>query len=103
MAIQFGLTEKYIELLKNIFSKYDSIEEVIVYGSRAKGNYTERSDIDLAMKEKTSNRHLIGAVLLDLDDSDLPYKVDLQDYDKIKNKELKAHINRVGQLLYKRQ
>jgi len=99
----FGLTEEYIELLKNIFSKHDSIEEVIVYGSRAKGNYTERSDIDLAMKEKTSNRHLIGEILLDIDDSNLPYLVDLQDYNKIKNNELKAHINRVGQLLYKRQ
>lgn len=99
----FGLTDNQIELLRSIFSKHTAVDEVLVYGSRAKGNYTERSDIDLVLKENTANRHLIGQLLLEIDDSDLPYQVDLQDYNKIKNSALRNHINRVGQLLYKRQ
>ncbi|MFC3417790.1 nucleotidyltransferase domain-containing protein [Algoriphagus hitonicola] len=43
----FGLSVKSFEILKRIFSKYPAISKVKVYGSRAKGTYSERSDLDL--------------------------------------------------------
>ena len=34
------------------------------------------------------------------DDSDIPYFVDVSIYDQMSNQELKAHIDRVGKVLY---
>lgn len=38
-------------VLKDIasFAKKNNIEKIILFGSRAKGSYTERSDIDIAV------------------------------------------------------
>ena len=45
----FGLSDTVIDDLKGIFKQYPNIEEVLIFGSRAKGNYLEGSDIDLAL------------------------------------------------------
>ena len=45
----FGLSDIVIDDLKGVFKQYPNIEEVRIFGSRAKGNYSEGSDIDLAL------------------------------------------------------
>ncbi len=100
--MQFGLNENNIKLITSVFQKYPTINEVVIYGSRAKGNYTERSDIDLVVKNSPIDRHIISKILMDLNDSDLPYLLDIQSFEAIKNQQLLEHINRVGQLLYKK-
>lgn len=44
-----GIRVKVIEEIKAFAVKYD-IQKVILFGSRARGDYRERSDIDLAIK-----------------------------------------------------
>ena len=44
-----GIKVKVIEEIKAFAVKYD-IRKVILFGSRARGDYRERSDIDLAIK-----------------------------------------------------
>lgn len=46
----FGITETSYRLLMGTFSNYPEIEEVIIFGSRAKGTCKKGSDIDLAIK-----------------------------------------------------
>lgn len=91
-----GLTEYQLEMLRKVFQQYPEIERVKLYGSRAKGTYNERSDIDLVAYGEQINRDIIAAVLLDLDDSDIPYQIDLQNYHDLKNRNLVDHIDRVG-------
>ena len=100
--MQFGLNENNIKLITSVFQKYPTIKEVVIYGSRAKGNYSERSDIDLVVKNSPIDRHIISKILMDLNDSDLPYLLDIKSFEAIKNQQLLEHINRVGQLLYKK-
>ena len=100
--MQFGLNENNIKLITSVFQKYPSINEVVIYGSRAKGNYSERSDIDLVVKNSPIDRHIISKILMDLNDSDLPYLLDIQSLEAIKNQQLLEHISRVGQLFYKK-
>ena len=45
--------------------RYPDLEEVILFGSRATGRATERSDIDLASRG-IRNRHRLGRLSLDL-------------------------------------
>lgn len=48
----FGLSNTVISEICNVFKMYPDIEEVLIFGSRAKGNYRTGSDIDLAAKGK---------------------------------------------------
>ena len=99
--MQFGLTDKTLNTLNSIFRKYTDIKEVIIYGSRVKGNYRKGSDIDISLKtgEDFSFNNLLR-ISGDFDDSDMPYLVDVSVYDKLSNPDLKAHIDRVGKTLY---
>ena len=101
-GLNTGLTEEMLVTLRHLFEKYPAIEQVKLYGSRAKGNYHSRSDIDLVAFGEQIDRHLMAAVLLDLDDSDIPYQIDLQNYHEIKNPQLLDHINRIDLLVYER-
>jgi len=99
--MKYGLPQRTIDSMENIFRKYGDIKQVILYGSRAKGNYRNASDIDLTLKaSKNFTRVQLLRVMNDFDDSDIPYLTDISIYDKLENAALKDHINRVGKVLY---
>lgn len=99
--MRFGLEETTITQINAVFDKYPQIERVILYGSRAKGNYKPGSDIDLTLTGSDVNLSLIHKVELELDDLLLPYTFDLSAYHHLSNPDLLAHINRVGKVFYR--
>ncbi len=101
--MRFGLTKKIIRRVKDIFAKYGQVEEVILYGSRAKGNYRNGSDIDLVVKGKDLNLSVLYKISHEIDDLLLPYTFDLSIYQHIDNDDLLDHIRRVGKIFYKRE
>lgn len=96
---KIGLTPEQLQCLITHLQEYPSITEAIVYGSRAKGNYHQRSDLDLALKG-TLDRHQIAALQLSLDETPLPMQIDLLNYNELSNLALKEHIDRVGFKIY---
>ena len=46
---QFGLKPEVITQINQIFAEYPEISKAILYGSLAKGNYKNGSDIDLTL------------------------------------------------------
>jgi len=58
-------------------------------------------DIDLTMKGEGLNLKLLNKIANDLDDLLLPYTFDLSILDQIDNRDLIAHINRVGKVVYR--
>jgi predicted nucleotidyltransferase len=98
----YGLSENTIEQLTRVFAKHKEITEVILYGSRAKGSFTEGSDIDLTIKGKMLDFELLQKLNREIDDLLLPWMVDLSLYENLKNKELADHIQRVGISIYKK-
>jgi len=97
----FGIYPKSSDEILRIIDSCISIDEVIIYGSRAKGNYKEGSDIDITLKGEVTNDDL-SKLWHKLDDSYIPYKFDISIYAQLKSESLIEHINRVGKTLYKR-
>ena len=97
----FGIYPKSFEEIQSILEKFVSIEEVIIYGSRAKGNFREGSDIDLTLLGKISKEDF-SALWHALDDSYIPYKFDISIYNELSSESLKEHIDRVGKTFYKK-
>jgi len=98
-----GLTPEQLALLQQVFKKHPEVETVKLYGSRAKGSFHDRSDIDLVVLGAGIDRFLVADLLMDLADSNLPYAVDLQNYSDIKNRALIEHIGRVGLVIFERE
>lgn len=98
-----GLTPEQLALLQQVFKKHPEVETVKLYGSRAKGSFHDRSDIDLVVLGAGIDRFLVADLLMDLADADLPYAVDLQNYSDIKNRALIEHIGRVGLVIFERE
>ena len=101
--MKFGLDQSTLDNLISVFVKYPEIEEVFVYGSRAKGNYHLGSDIDITLKGKDISDQTRSDVWLDIDDLNTPYLFDISIYCKLTSESLLDHIDRVGKLLYKRE
>lgn len=72
-------------------------------GSRAKGNYSEGSDIDLAVVGSEISYNQLMDINIQIEDLGLLYKVDVVDYNKNIGTPIGGHIERVGMLFYKRQ
>ena len=95
-----GLDVETEKKIKSIFSLFSEIDKVVLYGSRAKGNYKTGSDIDLTLYGKNLNLKTIYKIQDKLDELYLPYKFDISIYEHIDNPDLKEHINRVGKIFY---
>ncbi len=98
----FGLPKEILKLLSEYFLSHPEIEEVRVYGSRAMGTETPGSDIDLAIFT-TGEQDFSGSIAADLENLPTPYLFDVTDYRHITYLPLKAHIDRVGKVLFKRK
>ena len=98
--MKFGLEQKTIDQIYSIFAKYNQIDQVIIYGSRAKGNYKKGSDIDLVIKGRDLDLSILQDIELEIDDLLLPYTFDISIFEHLKDPDLIDHIQRVGQVFY---
>jgi len=96
----YGLKQETIEAINRIFAHYSTIEEAILYGSRAKGNFKPGSDIDLTLKGEGLNLEQLNKINNDLDELLLPYTFDISIFRQISNPDLLDHIKRVGRKFY---
>jgi predicted nucleotidyltransferase len=100
----FGLQQVDILRIEAIFSRYPEIEKVIIFGSRALGNYKAGSDVDLALFGDLLTEKIIASIHFELNENSLmPYFFDVINYHSIRNDSLKDHINQQGKLIYERK
>jgi uncharacterized protein len=101
-VIRFGLKESTIEKIISVFVKHPKIKKVLLYGSRAKGNYRNGSDIDLTLIGDELSYSQLGNLESDIDDLFLPYSFDISIFKDIDNSDLVDHINRIGVVFYEK-
>lgn len=101
-TMKYGLDDKYFDKLISVFPKHPEVESVVLYGSRAKGNYKPFSDIDVTLKGATLTRQLLGEIFTEIDDLLLPYFLDISIYDNLTDKDFIKAIDETGVEIYRR-
>ena len=94
--MKYGLSEKQLNELLAIVTSQPEVEQLVLFGSRALGTYKEASDIDLAIKGSKVTDKTISRLKDAFEDSDLPFFVDVVDYQAIDKPKFKAHIDGKG-------
>ncbi len=98
----YGLSDDVLEKMQQYFAENKAIEKVILFGSRAKGNFKQGSDIDLAAIGKNVGLQEIISLKADLEKINLPVDFDLLNYNTVAEPALIEHIQRVGIELYQK-
>jgi uncharacterized protein len=103
LAERLGLPLTTLEKLQSVLALHPTIEQAVVYGSRAKRSYRNGSDIDLTLKSESLNFAELMQIEDQIDDLLLPYTVDLSHYQNLTNPDLLEHIEQVGVVIYQQQ
>jgi predicted nucleotidyltransferase len=97
MKTKFGLLSADVETILQTLCKYPSVERAYIFGSRAKGNFRNGSDVDIALKGSALDFDTLSQISYWLnEETTMPYQFDLVRYETIKEEAFKAHIDRVG-------
>ena len=97
VSAKTGIKSKVLQEIVQL-AKENCIEKVILFGSRARGDFKERSDIDLAFHGGNSTNFI-----LDVDElTSTLLEYDIVDLDKPVRKELLESIKNEGVVLYEK-
>jgi len=97
-----GLLEFDILHIRAVAAEIKEIDEVVLFGSRAKGTHDKGSDVDLAIKGRDVNDDTVFQLSDQLNEErPLPYFFDVLDYNSLeKDEPIRAHIDRVGVAIF---
>ncbi|WP_117232497.1 nucleotidyltransferase family protein [Vibrio maerlii] len=93
---KFGLKPHHFELLNEVVFSHSKVRKAWVFGSRALGTYKDSSDIDIALEGEMLDLSIIAELAFNLEQSSLPFKVDLVVTSTITTPELLEHIREHG-------
>lgn len=92
-----GIKQKVIQEIVQL-AQENNVDKVILFGSRARGDFKDRSDIDLAFQGGNSSRFV-----LDVDEfTSTLLEFDIVDLNKPVRSELLQSIDREGILIYEK-
>jgi predicted nucleotidyltransferase len=96
-----GLDKKISDQIVKLILKYKIPEKIAIFGSRAKGEFKETSDIDIAIfgkdwtdKDINITRHILNEFIK------TPLKIDVVNFYSINKDSLKQQILKNGKTLY---
>lgn len=92
-----GIRKEVIHEIRSLAQKYH-VQKVILFGSRARGDYKRTSDIDLAVKGGEFERFSLDVE----EETSTLLKYDIVDLDREVQPELLESIQREGVVLYEK-
>ena len=95
-----GLSRRIVDSLLETFSRYPKVERVIIYGSRARGDYRPGSDIDLAVIAPKMRFDEFSRLWNEIDELPIAFNIDLLHLDTLENQALKEAIDDSGKAIY---
>jgi len=97
IGFDFGLSEKLLENIVDAVRDHAQVKRIILYGSRARGNYAPTSDIDIAVELDSSAHSLLKSEIEEQIRTLL--RVDIVDLSKVPQ-HVKNEILTTGVTLY---
>ena len=97
MMWDWGLSEAVMREITEI-AKRNQIQEIILFGSRARGDYNRTSDIDLAV----TGGNISGFAVSIEEETSTLLEYDIVDLDKPVSEELLKSIRDEGKILYEK-
>lgn len=91
-----GLKLAQQSLLISVISTFAEVDKIILFGSRAINTFKDRSDIDLVLVGPKLTIEQQSQMLSTIEQTTIPYSVDLLLYHQIKNDDLLQHIKEHG-------
>ncbi len=89
------------QMVADVLRRHPEVTAAKIFGSRAKGTHSPRSDVDLAVWGEVDEIRA-EAIAAELDELPLPYTFDVKSFACLKHPALRDHIERVGVPLYLR-
>jgi uncharacterized protein len=98
-----GLMQSDLAAIHDILLQHPTVEHARIFGSRAKGTHHAGSDVDIALTGQTLTFEVVRRIgyLLN-EETMMPYRFDVVDYNTLGNSAIAEHIDRVGVEIYRR-
>jgi proline iminopeptidase len=84
-----------------VFAQFPEIDSVLIYGSRATGDFRNHSDIDLAVLAPSMTERDFSRLWNALDDLPILFKLDVVQFEQVTNPALKQNILAHGKTFYR--
>ena len=97
LSVKTGIKQKVITEIRNLAVRH-GINKVVLFGSRARGDFHDRSDIDLAVSGGDAGRFRLAVE----EETNTLLKFDVVELEKSVSCELLAEIEKDGLVLYEK-
>lgn len=95
-----GISNRFINELQSYCVRNDQIEKILLFGSRARGDYNRSSDMDLAIFTKKSTHTQQNLIEQDINEMSTPLKIDVVFMDRLTKEKLISNIRKDGVVIY---
>lgn len=102
VSTKTGLSDSILGDLQGVFERFPEVEEVWLYGSRARSDHGPGSDIDLAVVAPGMAPARFAALFADLEALPLAFPMDILHWERLENPQLKRDILADRRVLYSR-
>ncbi len=100
--IDFGLSERALNSLRTYFASIPEVEQVILYGSRARGDHHKGSDIDFMLIGSGITPRLLNKMDMEIDDLLLPWFIQITDRKVIRDARFLDVVEKEGVVFWER-
>lgn len=100
--MKFDLKDSYLQELEEIFRSIPNIEEVLIYGSRARGDNSPVSDVDIVVCGPNVGEKDMAILGDKLYESNIPYFFDVCRRETLRSEKFIENVERDAQILYKK-
>lgn len=95
-----GISKRFMNELQNYCSKNPQLEKVLLFGSRARGDYHRTSDIDIAVFTKEISHTEQNLIEHAINELPTPLKIDVVFMNRLKKEKLISNIIKEGVVIY---
>jgi predicted nucleotidyltransferase len=101
-TMDFGLSERALNSLRTYFAGVPEVEQVILYGSRARGDHHTGSDIDFMLIGSGITPRLLSRMDMEIDDLLLPWFIQITDRKEIRDAAFLEVVEKEGVVFWER-